>query len=179
MGRPKKNITKKEVRFVINNYKYYGIRDLADKMGCSFSWLRREMLKIKEVDQSIIKARTEATRFKKGNASYRTKKEGTIKVWKKSGKRSKRVMMKNTEGKWVCYAKHVYEKQNGKIPKGYVLRFKDGNQENCSIDNLKIITRIESVLENSINKFDKELIPPMVMIAQINNKLKEQENGQE
>lgn len=61
---------------------------------------------------------------------------------------------KNT-GYWLCSTLHkrlhiyIYEKYNGKIPKGYEVHHIDHNKDNNEIDNLKLLTRKE---HNKIHK---------------------------
>lgn len=47
------------------------------------------------------------------------------------------------EGESEMKLKHVYlwEQANGKLPDGYVLIFKDGNKQNCELDNLMPVER--------------------------------------
>lgn len=42
----------------------------------------------------------------------------------------------------------VWEQHHGKVPKGHVLRFLDGDRTNCSIDNLEVIPRGVSAIMN-------------------------------
>lgn len=43
------------------------------------------------------------------------------------------------------FARYTWEKHNGKIPKGKVIVFKDGNPRNCDIKNLLCLTRGEVI----------------------------------
>jgi hypothetical protein len=42
----------------------------------------------------------------------------------------------------------VWIKKHGPIPKGIVVRFKDGDHLNCNIENLEMISRKENLLRN-------------------------------
>jgi hypothetical protein len=46
--------------------------------------------------------------------------------------------MVKKEGKWILEHKYNWEQANGGIPEGYMIRFRDGNKENTSVDNLVI-----------------------------------------
>lgn len=80
--------------------------------------------------------------FKKGNkphnilpiGSERVTKDGYIEV--KVRKRGKR---------WELKHRVVWRKKNGEIPKGYNVQFKDGNRQNCDINNLYLISRREQM----------------------------------
>lgn len=51
--------------------------------------------------------------------------------------------------KWMLKHRWVWEQSNGKIPKGYVLVFLDGNRDNISLENLKLISRQENLVMNN------------------------------
>ena len=51
--------------------------------------------------------------------------------------------------KWMLKHRWVWEQSNGKIPKGYVLVFLDGNRDNISLKNLKLISRQENLVMNN------------------------------
>lgn len=67
--------------------------------------------------------------------------------------------------------KHVviWEEAHGPIPKGLNLRFLDGNKQNCSLDNLELITRAEHLHLNRIgyNQVPDEFKPTMRTVAKI------------
>ena len=41
----------------------------------------------------------------------------------------------------------VWEQAHGPIPEGYLVKFKDGNRMNCSIDNLYLVSRADHARE--------------------------------
>lgn len=93
--------------------------------------------------------RTKATRFQKGNIPPNTvpigyerlDKDGYI-YTKVEGKR--RLIQKH---------RHVWEQHFGPIPKGNNIQFKDGDRQNCSIENLYMISRADQMKkENSGSK---------------------------
>jgi hypothetical protein len=52
--------------------------------------------------------------------------------------------------KWVPYHRYLWEQKCGKIPKGYNIQFKDGNTQNCTVDNLYMISQPDQMRnENS------------------------------
>lgn len=99
--------------------------------------------------------RTKKTRFKKGQTTWNVKRVGTERI--------------NTYGytevkvaepdKWKLKHRIVWEKHNGKIPKGYNIQFKDCNKQNFDIDNLYMISRADQIKnENSlIAKYPEEI----------------------
>lgn len=45
----------------------------------------------------------------------------------------------NWSKRLISLSRYVWEQHNGKIPKGYKIIFKDGNPENCDIENLMMV----------------------------------------
>ena len=76
----------------------------------------------------------------KGNPKYAV---GDV-VKRKGGTLARKVGPK----KWVPEHRYVWEQANGPVPEGYLVTFKDGNGENCAIENLAIVTRAENVILN-------------------------------
>lgn len=75
--------------------------------------------------------------FPKGNKPHNTLPVGTERIRPGDGY----VWIKIAEpNKWRCKHLVVWEKHNGKIPKGKRIIFLDNNKENCSIDNLAMIS---------------------------------------
>lgn len=122
--------------------------------------------------------KTKATRFQKGNEPHNTKKEGngTIASRKdKTGRIYKHIRIK--KGVWELYHRWLWERENGKIPEGYLIVFKDENTLNTTIENLEIITMAENMYRNSKHNYPQEVIPSLVLSKQIETKLKTLQNG--
>lgn len=47
--------------------------------------------------------------------------------------------------RWRQKHRLVWEKHNGPVPDGFIVQFKDGNRQNCDIDNLYMISRAEQM----------------------------------
>ena len=90
----------------------------------------------------------EKTWFKKGHEPHNTKYDGCIAVrhHKRTNERYKYIRV--AKGKWVLYHRYIYEKEYGAIPKGYIIRFKDGDTMNCTLENLECISRRENMERN-------------------------------
>lgn len=101
----------------------------------------------KQTDFMTLEAieKSKASRFKKGHIPVnavpvgyeRVDKDGYVYI-KVEGKR-----------KLVMKHRHIWEQHNGEIPKGCNIQFKDGNRQNCSIENLYIVSRRKQMLNNS------------------------------
>lgn len=85
-----------------------------------------------------------ATRFKNGHRPANELPVGSI-VKNTDGYM---IRKKSAEGsqweRWEFLHRAVWEEHHGPIPEGMVVTFKDSNPENCSIDNLILITRGEA-----------------------------------
>ena len=84
-------------------------------------------------------------RFKKGNIPQNHKPLGTERL-----DRDGYVEIKISDpNKWQLKHRYLWEKENGKVPKGMVLIFKDNNKLNVCLDNLILISRAENMKINS------------------------------
>lgn len=60
--------------------------------------------------------------------------------------------------KWELLHREVWKREHGAYPPdNCVIVFKDGNKENCDINNLEMLTRQEFMLRNSMHRFPEEL----------------------
>jgi hypothetical protein len=90
--------------------------------------------------------RSRKTCFKKGNLPKNHRPVGSERIVKKGGY----IEVKTAEPKtWRLKHRIVWEQNNGPIPKGANIQFRDGNPQNCSIDNLYLITRDRQMIANS------------------------------
>jgi hypothetical protein len=76
------------------------------------------------------------------------------------------VRIRNPTGKpeknWKAKHRIIWEKANGKIPRGHVIIFADGNKLNMALDNLLLISRKELAVMNRLR-----LISPNKNLTQI------------
>ena len=115
--------------------------------------------------------RTKATRFKKGNippnhkpiGHERVTVDGYVEVKVRDGCGNRNFELKH---------RLVWEKHNGPIPEGHNIQFKDGNRQNCNIENLYMISRSEQISENTIHRYPNEL----KRAIRLTNKLQKQIN---
>ncbi len=121
--------------------------------------------------ESIEKSKK--SRFKKGNKPHNAfkdweevlRKDSNGKsYWRIKVQGSKRLVYKNV---WL------WELHNGKIPKNHVVVFKDGNTQNCIIENLECISRVELMNRNTIHQYPEELKETIRLKNKINKKIKE------
>lgn len=81
--------------------------------------------------------------------------------------------------KWKPLHIHNWENQNGQVPKGFCLWFKDGNQMNAEVENLELITRKENMQRNSIQRYPEEVRQVMQMRGAINRQINKKEKKHE
>lgn len=82
-----------------------------------------------------------ATEFKKGQRSINWRPVGTItQRTDKSGKTRNWIKI-DESNKWIEYAKFIWIKHNGIIPRGMIIHHIDGNSLNDDISNLAMVTR--------------------------------------
>jgi hypothetical protein len=63
-------------------------------------------------------------------------------------------------------------KHNGKVKEGHVLRFKDGDNTNITIENIEMISKAENARLNQMDYANspEELKPTIKLIAQVQTK---------
>lgn len=72
----------------------------------------------------------------------------------------------------------VWEEANGPIPEGQCLRFLDGDNSNCEIGNLMLVSRAESArLYDKLGKVAPELRESVVAVVKLETKCAELEEG--
>lgn len=119
-------------------------------------------------------AKFKSNSFKKGNKPHNTKYDGAVSKWKdRSGRTYKYIRI--AEGKWELYHRYLWEQENGEIPDGHLLAFKDGDTENVSLENLELVSMIENMYRNSRHDYPDEIIPSLVLVKQLEKKLNDLE----
>lgn len=119
--------------------------------------------------------------FKKGGKPVNTLYDGAI-VTRHSYKERKSPPYKwirLKQGKWEMLHVHIWKKQNGKVPAGHIIVFKDKNSLNVDINNLEMITLAENMRRNTFHKLPEELKPLIHLKAKLTRTInKKQKNEQ-
>lgn len=99
--------------------------------------------------KGIVYPGPEKTWFKKGSLPKNTKFDGAISVRnpKDPNKRPEKYI-RIAKGKWVQYRRWLWEQHHGPIPKGYVIRSKNGDPINFTIEDLEMISQADHALRN-------------------------------
>jgi hypothetical protein len=96
------------------------------------------------------------TMFKKGHLPHNTKQDGEISI-RHFNTGSPYFYIRLSLGNWKELHRFLWEKVNEPIPKGYNVVFKDGNQANCEIKNLELISDAELMQRNTLHNYPKDL----------------------
>jgi hypothetical protein len=146
-----KKYTPREIRFVEKNITGRSYTDLADMFNRHFhTALTRRQVKYIAESHGLENGRDTRyapghpasnigrTVFKPGHKTYNYLPPGTVVVnsygW---------VEVKNRKGRWKLKHHIIWKAANGKIPKGHVLLFADGNRLNFELDNLLLVSNSE------------------------------------
>ncbi|SHM04911.1 HNH endonuclease [Nitrosospira sp. Nsp11] len=112
-------------------------------------------------------------RFKKGSIPPRKRKVGDTRL------HGGYVMVKTEEGcrKFKLLHYEVWKQHHGSYPpQGSLLKFKDGNKENCNIANLECLTRVEYITRYSCNNLPAPLLEVVrlrgLIVKTINRRLR-------
>lgn len=119
----------------------------------------------KEMDAETYK-KCSKTMFKKGILPHNTKKNGEISV-RNNKNGTPYQWIRISKSKWELLHRFIWEKENGPIPKGFNVVFKDRNQLNCEIENLELITNAELMKRNTIHRYSPELKKSIRLINKI------------
>lgn len=123
--------------------------------------------------------RTLATRFKKGQTPHNAIgfKDGDIVTRHNHKDRNSQPYkwIRLGKGKWEMYHVNLWKKENGPVPDGHIIVFKDKNTMNVAIENLECITKRENMIRNSIHQYPEELKKTIQTLSIITRKINRHE----
>lgn len=116
--------------------------------------------------------------FKKGNRPHNWKPDGSVveRIDKKTD--IKYLYYKIKDSHWILYHHKIWQDADGPIPDKHIIRFKDGNQLNCDLSNLELISMVENVNRNSIRRFPEELQNVIILKAKLKKKINGKKQNQ-
>jgi len=82
-----------------------------------------------------------------------------------------------SESHWELLHHYVWEKANGKIPDEHIVVFRNGNQLDCRIENLELITLQENMKRNSKLNLPPELQEIVEVKRRITQKINKLNDG--
>lgn len=120
-------------------------------------------------------AKSAKTRFKKGQKIWNEKTDGqvVIRTSHKNRNEPPYKWIRISKAKWVMYHVHLWEKENGPVPRGFILVFKDRDTMNVRIDNLELISRKENMKRNTIHRYPLELKSAIRQVNKLKIKIDE------
>lgn len=125
---------------------------------------------------SELYAKVAPTMFKTGHKPSNTREDHATSIRvDKTGRQYSYTKIK--DGLWVLTHRLVWESIHGAIPKGCVVRFKDGNTMNLHITNLECIPKTENAIRNSIHRFPGEMQTVIRLKSKLNKQIKQKQNG--
>jgi hypothetical protein len=192
-----KRFTEKEDQFIRDNYLSIPIKRLARMMGRAEGSVTGRFRRIGLVLPPALAAeRKAASTFKKGcippnkgkgmsreirekvsrtwfpsgHQPHNTKEDGMI-VGRIDNTGKKYLYIREAKSKWELLHRHLWRKHHGQIPAGLIVAFKDGNSENCVIENLELIDRAQNMRRNTIHNLPEEIRDTKLLIGSLTRKI--------
>ena len=112
-----------------------------------------------------LKEKVRHTFFQKGHLPHNTKEEGDGAV----SKRGQYWWIRIRLGKWRQLHTYTWEQANRPIdPKSEMVKFLDGNPDNCSLENLYLSNRSENMKMNTIHRYPSEVKQTIKTVRKLN-----------
>lgn len=115
--------------------------------------------------------KTKATRFVKGQVPSNIKEIGYERISVDGYVEVK------TEKGFVLKHRMLWEKHNGPIPKGHLIRFRNGNKLDVRIENLEMVTLSQNMKDNNIHNYPPEIQTAIRSISNIRRRIKKYEQN--
>jgi hypothetical protein len=158
--------SKEKIEFIGKNYKCLSDAELGMVVGhspsgvkrirCKHGWLRdRHWFKkgYTPWNKGLKGFRVSpATEFKKGGTPPTAKWDGCITLRRHREDGYSEYYIRIASKVWVPLRRYIWEQHNGPIPPGMIIRHKNGNPLDCSVDNLHLVSRAEHLRLNGSNR---------------------------
>ena len=188
--------TEEQAQFIAENYFSRSIEELKalfnNRFGTSMTW---QQIKSFVHNRGIISGRTghfkkghmpwnggtkgqrlttaNKSSFKKGNAPKNRKPLGHERIDPRDGYIMIKVAEKNPHTGWPTRYKHkhvhIWEQENGPVPEGMIVAFKDGDPGYCEMDNLMLISMAEllNLNHHGYKAIPAELKPSVLALSKL------------
>src|SRR5687768_6662337 len=170
VARYKHKYTPEQVEAIRSRYPIEDTHKLADSLGLHFKQLNLKASAMgikktreyrsatnarvaKEAPQAYQKGQSQAPMFPVGEIKKMRKGYAIIKVAQPSS--------------WMFLHHKIWIDANGPIPEGMYITFKDGNKENCTLENLDTISQKELLAKNSVHNLPPALKEIVMLRANI------------
>jgi hypothetical protein len=119
--------------------------------------------------------KTVQTRFKIGSIPHNAKeRNGVITI--RTDKRGVRYkFIRVSLGKWMPLARYNWERVNGSIARNLKLVHRDGDQMNCEVENLELLTPGELMKRNSYHNLPPEITQTIHLSAVLTRKINQKQ----
>lgn len=125
--------------------------------------------KDKKLGKEWTKGRMGETQFKPGHLPHNTKPEGDGAL----SKRGRYWYIRLSLGHWRQLHTYTWENSNGPInPKTEMVKFRDGNPDNCDLENLYLETRSGNMKSNTIHNYPPEIKDSIIALTTLKKKIK-------
>lgn len=92
------------------------------------------------------------TEFKKGHEPKNTKYNGCVTLREHRRTGMSYLFIRIEKNNWKMLHHYNWEKVYGKIPKGHLIRFVNGNTLDCNIENLELVSQADNARRNADHK---------------------------
>lgn len=192
--------TEKMDKVLIDNYPSLETKEVADKLGLRISQVMSRVFKLRLRKNDEIKTLVRSKgAFKKGHIPFNKGKKQHEYLTDDIIEKSMRTRFKKghipvnlksigyeriniygyvevkTEKGFVLKHRMIWERHNGPIPKGHIVRFKNGNKQDSRIENLELVTCSQNMKDNTIHNYPPEIKTAIRSIANINRRIKKYE----
>jgi len=157
-----------EKEFLVRNYKDMCAREIGEALGRSRSSVKgmAKKMGVRKSDnsgcfkkgmvawnkgKSYTAAGSEKGWFRKGHLPKNTKSDGYISARRDTSGRVY-LHIRLALRVWVPLHRYLWERVNGDIPSGMVLRFKNGDTFDCRLQNMELISQADNLIRN----YDRE-----------------------
>lgn len=124
--------------------------------------------------------RAAETRFKKGHFPANRDPDfyviGALRV-NTDGYIDMRVSFERGALGWRALHRILWQDAHGPIPKGFAVRFKDGDRLNVELDNLDLLSRGDLLRRNSIHNFPPVLRSTINALGRLKRRIREKQDG--
>jgi len=186
MKKPFFKYEERHLNFLRENFRLYSIKILVEKFNIKFETnLTQTQINSTCKRYKIQSGRT--GRFTNGSKPWNTGKKGVLTGSATSFRKGNKphnwcpigserftkddfIRVKIAEPNvWEFKHRLVWESEKGKIPSGMAVIFKDGNRENCLIDNLDLVSRgmLAQFNRHKVSELPDELKGPMRTLVAI------------
>lgn len=117
-----------------------------------------------------VRKKVARTWFPTGHQPHNTRQDGAL------SKRQGYWYIRLSLGKWRQLHTWTWEQANRPIdPKTEMVKFRDGNRDNCALENLYLCSRADNMKQNTIHRYPDDIKQGIRALRSLKNKIKEYE----